>query len=753
MTENEIKSEDTKPEKNTDSESNLKNPDHRIVTGEKSKIDGSQVGGSGNFQLKNISHLHIERPKTDIRKYEKDALFDIKNCLYPEEDLIKIKNTFVPSKSFSRLKDIINGRFIVIAGSEEAGKLSAALFLGARLKDEKSINSIFIISDSEKMLPANLLEKLPSKSFLVVENAFAQKDHSIIRKILIKGERAGITHIRNTLNDSFLVSVTNTGLKNIETKTLQDWIDNNCILENYAGPDPEEILSKYIDIYLTEKQIEKAKEIFDNDEFKKGLQRLKSARKISKFVEYTLSKIEISQDIKVLNTYLIKEIHNILDIDSEVENYFDSLSDECKSIAFTLSLFNGISENAFWPLHNFFTPKKNTDRSKEKKREEKETYFFTTPKRYLLDNIRASVERKRINASMDETFLTGDTVISKIKFNDARYADIINSYVVTNFPEYAIAIINKLVKSLPSLPQMSLVEQIAIGNALGKLGSAKWHSVMEFSESLSINDHPTIREIVGFIFETAIQNERINADVANTLLLWSRLRADAYNWKFIWTAASSFKQVGLSNIKFALSGLKMIIVRIDLLNEDEYVDLIINSVLYSYIVLALKGFIPEIIEGLNDIIVDEEVNDDDNILKIVSAIWHHLAWVFIDLAAEMRSQNEMLAVVAEDSELQNHISSLISSIFIKWHPVKINGKPLSTSFFEIAEEWIMSVDERHLKFVIKLMENVRSKLKKSSNICFKYFNSYLKRFWYNEKQPTKLKSATEIIIEMKGKSK
>ena len=78
---------------------------------------------------------------------------------------------------------------------------------------------------------------------------------------------------------------------------------------------------------------------------------------------------------------------------------------------------------------------------------------------------------------------------------------------------------------------------------------------------------------------------------------------------------------------------------------------------------------------------------------------------------------------------------------------KLNGKPISGKFFEIAKDWIISSDNDHKKTAIEIVKKVRANIKNSNKKYFQYFTFYLKKNWCANKQKNAVKSAAKLILK------
>lgn len=490
---------------------------------------------------------------------------------------------------------------------------------------------------------------------------------------------------------------------------------------------------------LTKEQQEKVYEVLKDDDVRNKIISLKTPQNIVKFVGYSLSKIEITASPADLKKYLYSEIANLLDIKSEVKRFFEELPDECKAVAITLSLFNGVSEPDFWYVYQNLIPEEDV-KPVDKEEKPKHVSPFASPKYKLLDKVRASVESTKARTDI------GESILTQVKFVDSRYASEILNYVKSNHPEFLEKIMPNLLMLLTQSSH-NLVHRVAIANALGAIARINWPAIRNFVEDCANQDYPAFRAIPGHIFEAAIRDELINNNIGNLLLRWSNFNIDENSWKLLWTAASSFKQIGQINIQFALTGLERIVSKIDVRRQELSVVRVFEAVKYAMVVLALTGNLAYIINALHNWINNSD-QDDGGLSKLtISLLWLHIAGVYSNFAHENKSQNEILTLISQDEEIFKSLFQLKASVFTTLHRIKIDDKPMSRLVLFIAEDWIISSDEKSVSVVVEVMKHVRSNLKQAHKKYYEHFTGYLKKIWLAPRQEQAIKSAAKLILK------
>lgn len=674
-------------------------------------------------------------------KLDEDVSFKIDKYRCPSEELVKISQTFVEPPSFKQLKDQIKNKLIILSGDEGSGKLTAALYLGSTLIDESKVDSLFIFSDALKVAPSVFLKKLPPKSFVVIENAF-DDNNSLGKRLFGKGDTGWITPIKNTLRESYIIAVSKAKSLYFSTATRQDLIAKGILIENFQRPEPRQILERHMLYTLSKEQKGKVHELLKEGQLQTLVTSLVTPQKIVKFVEYSLSRIDVTANSSDLWQYFEKQISDLLNINSEVKRYFEELSDEGRTLAITLSLFHEISEPELWYVHGILNPKKiivpaEKDEHEKDKSKAKPISPFATPKFKLLEEIRANVISTKIESD------AGESVISQVEFDDDRYPSEILSYIKSNYPEY----LENLIPTLIRLIRGSLgIWRQHIARALGRIARINWPVVSDLAEECANDDIESIRAVAGHIFETAIDDKMLSNSVGNLLLGWSSCKINEKNWKLLWTATSAYKQIGQFNIQFALSGLKRIISRLDVEVPELPTLIVFNSASYALKVLAIKGQLNSIIETLNEWIANSEEEKNDSIKITVAFIWFQIAATFASSANENKSPNEILILASQSEEAFIALSKLTTSIFVILHAIKIDGKPMSNLIFGMAEDWIDSSDETYTQIAVEIVRRVRFTLKQSHKKYYDYFTAYLRKIWLAKRQKEKIKSAAKIIL-------
>lgn len=204
------------------------------------------VVGDENLQIINSTIQFIqekEASKEHFSEFVEEASFKLEQHHYPKDELDKINETFIASPSFVQLEDQIKNRLIILTGEGGAGKSTAALYLASIMRKKLSIKNIYILSDSLKITPGHLFNELPPQSFLIIENAFEDKSSFAIR-LLGKGDRGWITHIKNLISESYVIIASNVGLPNFPSNVQRDLANAGILIEGFQRPDPIKILNK-----------------------------------------------------------------------------------------------------------------------------------------------------------------------------------------------------------------------------------------------------------------------------------------------------------------------------------------------------------------------------------------------------------------------------------------------------------------------------------------------------------------------------
>lgn len=727
--------------------------------------------------LKGLSQMvDRDREMRDRERRPKLAEFRIS-----QDELDETLKRYEPTGSLDKIDACLTQQqIVIIAGPEASGKHYTAKYLAAKCKHEDIRIEVFDIPDDFDDRHFLIVNR-PEHSFFVVGDAFSSQESILIR--LMGGEDcADIGRLRYCLGSAcyLVATISDKRLAQLEQKLLRNLRDRSVLILDYQFPNPCLVLKRYMRVFLGETR---AQNLFEElgDNLDVYARELGTPHKIAKFVEYDiltwLGEDSVEEDIRAKIEQAVKWWGSF---DREIAVYFEMLTEQEKLMAFSLSLLGQWPElgrwpeSGFWRMHRRLQPAiSDPVNVKAKKKIKKKPQLFDIPKSQSLNRIRARVATVPV--------LVGDQEhpVRYIEFADERYAQAIHAYVKTEYPEFLEKTISRLVDlAREHENDRDRTMRIAATSALGLVSRADWPRVRGFVFECAHHDYAHIRAMAGHVLHMAFQDPETRLYVMEILDRWSK----EGDFRERWTAASAFKEIGRSDLDFALDGLEDIAhgldlspletilsfaARVETLDEDadimdvlqltfDYVfqvqeaderwsevEPVYDSLAYAIVVLALNRNLKEAIETLCDWVNDSKSTNGYSPSLAAGLIWLYLAETYADISRREKTRNEILELIGQDKEALDALAELLSGSFVRLHRIHLEVKRMSFRVFEILDNWAETSKDPEV--LTSLLQATRAYLR-NHPVILQYVDRLIKRRWLAKRAPEQIQSLAKSIF-------
>jgi hypothetical protein len=568
-------------------------------------------------------------------------------------------------------------------------------------------------------------------------------------------------------------------------KRMLSWFSEQNIQRcRYEPPELDAIFEKHLQERLgkenAENWIEKHPEIMHEiSKWHQPIQAVEAVRNVS------LSEEEFRAKVKEISSGL--RFHN------EIASFFESLDDERKILALNLSLLGTWPESDFWHMHRQLTPRlletatQVEAKEEGKEKEKKPIPQFGTPKSRLLEDIRAHTVLLPIRVEGKEYS------VSHIEFVDERFSQGVQDYAKRNHPDFLERMISHLAQ-LAVEAQDDPYLRITSTEAIGLISRANWPYVGDLIAKWAVSDVHYVRAMAGHVLSRAYLDPETRIYTIHILKRWTQSK----NSKWLWTAASTYKEMRHIDLDFALNGLEFMArhqdlsslktilplrsaVLIDLDDQllEEYllieaginrhgtdpekmsfeiaaylkkieeaedaweeIESVYNAVEFALIVIAFD-YLRETINLLCDW-VNEEYSKDHTMQLTGSLIWLSVEEVLTNNAKEEMAPNGILELINRNEESLDALAELLSGCIVQLFPIRLaDNKRKSLDICLSIEEW--AKDDKYSDAIYKLMKGIRQYLSDSPRIL-EYVDQLITKRWRSQRMSRNIRSLAQAIL-------
>ncbi len=367
-------------------------------------------------------------------------------------------------------------------------------------------------------------------------------------------------------------------------------------------------------------------------------------------------------------------------LQEQVDHWFtqELNADRQRYFVITLSMFNGLKYPDFKSIYEIVLRVMGVPAEEDK--EEKPRSRFDTTAGDLFKAAKAI--RTRSESGLDEL----------VKFEDEHYPVAVLDLMRRRYPD----ILLDLLPALKQVVEQHRYWQIRFGAALavaeiGKLGF--YNMRREVLEPWAGDGRAYVRASAGYPLARLAENEQFRAGIENLLADWTDSHWGGSNesWRYRWTAASVYKQLGLLDnewaIKLTYNGLRKVAGFDDISLAD--------SVIHSLTVLSLQGQLDRVLQTLKEWVEQASAGSADEIAPQVRGLVGILAFmvlseVHIELATTEKEEANQLGLqidnlfelVCQSEKEQGDIWQLVVAIGVRAFENKLAG-----TFFDLIARW------------------------------------------------------------------
>lgn len=258
----------------------------------------------------------------------------------------------------------------------------------------------------------------------------------------------------------------------------------------------------------------------------------------------------------------------------EMEKWFERLPPSEKFFVVTLSMFNSINYPDFKAIQQTLLEVINPQAESSQEPKSLDSYFPMS-------------DEERLKKCRAETRFAPNRQEEIIKFKDDNYPKDIHDLVRRRYRDLLLDLLpalDRIVKTYSSNWNIRVSAAIAVAE-IGRLGfQSITHQVLN---SWASDGRTSVRATAGYTLAYLAEDETIRKDVKKLLESWSRSGrpGSGETWMYRWTAASTYKQLGLSDQEWAINwsytGLKQVAAYDDIR--------VARATIHSLIVLSLQG--------------------------------------------------------------------------------------------------------------------------------------------------------------------
>lgn len=357
-------------------------------------------------------------------------------------------------------------------------------------------------------------------------------------------------------------------------------------------------------------------------------------------------------------------------------------TDRLKFFAITLSMFNGLKYPDFKDVYEVVLQVMDVEES-DANDEEKTSSYFRTPDDELVTNVKARVTPSE------------DGLEEIITFEDERYVDAIFNLTRRQYRGVLFDLLPALKQVVERYRYWEVRSRAAL--TVAEVGRIGFHRVRSrVLEPWARNSRAYVRAAVGYPLARLAEDETSRIAVRDLLDDWTDKgwRGVGETWRYRWTAASTFKQIGTIEangadwaIDWACQGLKKVAGFDDIRLAD--------SVIHSLIVLSLQGHLERVLFTIKEWIEEGSAGSRDEPAPQTRCIVGILAFmvlseIHIELATEEEEEAEeagvevgnLFELVRQSEAQQGEYWQLIVAVSIRAFENR-----LADAFFNLIRRW------------------------------------------------------------------
>lgn len=233
--------------------------------------------------------------------------------------------------------------------------------------------------------------------------------------------------------------------------------------------------------------------------------------------------------------------------EDEVEQWFlkDLQTPQDKYFVIALSMFNGLKWTDFWEIYQSILRAQKL--IKDEKSGEADD-LFARPDYERTERVFA-----RIRWDSEESAEIIEFTDTKDQKSDMQ-EDVLN--LLRQHYRPRLLELLPLLKGLGQHPYWAIRVRAAYGVAeIARLDFYRARS--QVLEAWAKDDRPYVRAAVGYTASALVDSPQVGKNTSDLLTEWATPSQNGKSWKYPWTAASAYKQIGLFDPERALAGLKL----------------------------------------------------------------------------------------------------------------------------------------------------------------------------------------------------
>jgi hypothetical protein len=348
------------------------------------------------------------------------------------------------------------------------------------------------------------------------------------------------------------------------------------------------------------------------------------------------------------------------DVQEKVDHWFrhELDTDQERYFAVALSLFEGLKWTDLWDIYQAILEAKELDEAEE---ERKRSVFEQTDEDLLV----------RMRA---ELVPADDQTAEWVKFKDEAYPGAILAMMRRKYRALLIELLDGL-RRLGEHPYWAIRSRA--GAAVAEIAKLDFHRTRRQTlEPWARDERAYVRAVVGYTASALYRDDVCAGEIRKLLQEWGDPATQGLSWRYRWTAASAYKQVGLSHPDLALEDLQLVAHNGDIR--------IANAVIYALVVMSLEGHLSRVLSALK-----KWVEHKENVVCLTSVLaFFTLATGYIGIARERvggeldeeaEDIDDLLTLLEEEPSIQ----SLVVSVMIRAFEYK-----LWRQAFQVFEGWV-----------------------------------------------------------------
>jgi hypothetical protein len=357
---------------------------------------------------------------------------------------------------------------------------------------------------------------------------------------------------------------------------------------------------------------------------------------------------------------------------SEVEQWFqeDLSTVREKYFAITLSLFNGLKWADLWDIYQSILEASGI-LEEETKKSNREPFSQTDQE--LVEKARARIVRK------------DDQAAEVVEFKNDDYAAVVVELMRCQYRPRLVELLPGL-GSLGTHPYWEIRARAAY--AVAEIAKMDFYRARrQVLENWAQDNRAYVRAAVGYTATRLIEDGIADAEAQKMLNEWGDPQANR-GWKFRWTAAAAYKQIGLEDAELALNSLKEIARNDDIRVAD--------AVIYALLVISFNDKLKTVLTTLGDWLDEaKEPEEKANVVPLVATL------AFLTLGSAYTSQAEREPDDGEETEEDKFLLLLTTDTDGLWHSVVLSALSKTVTYnltdeaFGVLKGWARQTNGRN----------------------------------------------------------